>query len=72
MKLADWLAIPNPDGSKKRRNAFAAAIEVTPIMVTQYCEGTAWPGRDKMAAIARETAGAVTANDFVDMQQGAA
>jgi len=72
MKLADWLNLPNSDGSRKRRYEFAKAIGVTPVMVTYYCAGTAWPSREKMTAIARETAGAVTANDFVDMNQGAA
>lgn len=72
MKLADWLKIPNPDGSRKRRSAFAAAIGVTPTMVTQYCDNAMWPGRERMEAIVRETSGAVTANDFIDMQQGAA
>ncbi len=67
MKLADWLALPNPDGSRKRRSAFAAAIGVTPIMITSYCEGRMWPGREKMEAIVRVTGGAVTANDFINM-----
>ncbi len=67
MKLADWLNIPNPDGSRKRRSAFAAAIGVTPTMITAYCADDMWPGRDKMEAIVRETSGAVTANDFIDM-----
>jgi len=68
MKLSDWLLIPNPDGTKKRRSKFAADIGVTPTMITAYCAGQMWPGRDKMEAIARETDGAVTANDFVDME----
>lgn len=66
MKLAEWLNIPNPDGSRKRRNAFAARVGVTPTMITAYCEDRMWPGREKMAAIARETDGDVTANDFVE------
>lgn len=72
MKLAEWLALPNPDGSRKRRYVFAERIGVTPIMVTAYCEGSTWPGRDKMEAIVRETNGAVTANDFIDMQRSGA
>lgn len=67
MKLADWLLLPNPDGTKKRRSAFAAAIGVTPTMITAYCEDRMWPGRERMEAIVRETSGAVTANDFIDM-----
>lgn len=65
MKLADWLNIPNDDGSRKRRRDFAARIGVTPSMVTAYCENRMWPGREKMEAIARETDGAVTPNDFI-------
>ena len=68
MKLKDWLELPNPDGSRRRRSAFAAAIGVTPTMVTQYCEDAMWPGKERMQAIVRETRGAVTANDFIDMQ----
>lgn len=71
MKLVEWLSLPNPDGSKKRRSAFAAAIGVTPIMITAYCEDRMWPGRERMEAIVRETDGAVTANDFIDMQGAA-
>jgi DNA-binding transcriptional regulator YdaS (Cro superfamily) len=71
MKLKDWLNIPNPDGSRKRRSAFAAAIGVTPSMVKQYCDDAMWPGRDRMEAILRETDGRVTPNDFIDMRQGA-
>jgi 3,4-dihydroxy 2-butanone 4-phosphate synthase/GTP cyclohydrolase II len=66
MKLADWLRIPNADGSRKRRYKFAQAIGVTPTMVTEYAEGRIWPGKDKMEAIRRETRGAVTANDFLE------
>lgn len=71
MKLSEWLLIPNPDGSKKRRSAFAKSIGVTPTMVTAYCAGDIWPGRERMEAIARETQGAVTANDFVGAQEPA-
>jgi DNA-binding transcriptional regulator YdaS (Cro superfamily) len=71
MKLVHWLQIPNPDGSRKRRRDFAARIGVTPSMITQYCEDAMWPGRDKMEAIVRETQGAVTANDFINMESKA-
>lgn len=67
MKLADWFHIPNPDGSKKSKRAFAGAIGVTPQMISAYCADT-WPGRARMEAIARETDGAVTANDFVERE----
>jgi transcriptional regulator with XRE-family HTH domain len=65
MKLADWLALPNPDGSRKRKRDFAARIGVTPTMVTEYAEGRMWPGREKIERIVRETDGAVGADDFL-------
>jgi len=72
MKLSEWLDLPNPDGSKKRRDEFAARIDVTPQMISAYCAGKIWPGKERMEKIVRETGGAVTPNDFVDMQQGVA
>lgn len=65
MKLADWLALPNPDGSRKRKREFAARIGVTPTMVTEYAEGRMWPGREKIERIVRETGGDVGADDFL-------
>jgi DNA-binding transcriptional regulator YdaS (Cro superfamily) len=65
MTLNEWLSIPNADGSKKRKNAFAAAIGVTPTMVTEYAEGRMWPRREIVEAIERETGGDVTANDLL-------
>lgn len=65
MKLSDWLAIPNADGSRKRKRDFAARIGVTPSMVTEYALGRMWPGREKIEAIVRETAGKVGPADFV-------
>lgn len=63
MKLADWLK-----QTKTRRNAFAVRIGVTASMITEYCEGRMWPGRDKMESIVRETDGEVTANDFLQIE----
>lgn len=60
MNLTDWLK-----RTKTRRNAFAERIGVPPSVITDYCAGRCWPRRDKMEAIARETNGEVTANDFV-------
>jgi DNA-binding transcriptional regulator YdaS (Cro superfamily) len=65
MKLSDWLAQRNPDGSKKRRYEFARLIGVTPTMVTLYAAGRTWPDRDTVEAIVRATNGAVQANDFL-------
>lgn len=72
MKLADWLKIPNDDGSRKRRRDFAARIGVTPTMITEYCEDRMWPRKEVMEAIFRETAGAVTPTDFINTTQAAA
>lgn len=67
MKLDDWLNLPNLDGSRKRRDEFAFRIDVTPQMISAYCNGAVWPTKERMEAIARETRGEVTANDFIDM-----
>jgi len=75
MKLAEWLDTPNPDGSRKVRGDFAARIGVTPQMISAYCKeppDCPWPGRAVIEAIARETHGAVTANDFANIEQGTA
>jgi DNA-binding transcriptional regulator YdaS (Cro superfamily) len=63
MKLLDWLAIPNADGSRKRRREFAARIGVTPSMVKGYAEDGVWAAKEKQEAIVRETEGLVTPND---------
>lgn len=65
MRLADWFKLRNPDGSKRLRYVFAQRIGRTPSMVTDYCEGRTWPDRETMERIMRETAGDVTANDFL-------
>lgn len=72
MKLADWFETPNADGSKKSKSDFAARIDVTPQMISAYCAGRMWPGKERMESIVRETAGEVTANDFIDMQSAEA
>jgi 3,4-dihydroxy 2-butanone 4-phosphate synthase/GTP cyclohydrolase II len=69
MKLARWLAIPNDDGTRKRRRDFAARIGVTPSMITAYCEDRMWPGKERMEAIVRETGGEVTPNDFIGLSE---
>jgi DNA-binding transcriptional regulator YdaS (Cro superfamily) len=67
MKLSTWLDTPNPDGSRKRRDEFASAIGVTPQMISAYCDGRYWPGKERMESIVRETKGEVTANDFINL-----
>jgi DNA-binding transcriptional regulator YdaS (Cro superfamily) len=71
MKLAEWLDLPNPDGSRKRRDEFATRIDVTPQMISAYCAGTIWPSKKRMENIVRVTEGAVTPNDFVKMDEAA-
>lgn len=67
MKLAEWFDLPNPDGSRKRKDAFAKDIGVTPQIISAYCAGSMWPGRKRMEKIIEVTEGAVTANDFIEM-----
>jgi hypothetical protein len=69
MKLSAWLDLPNPDGSRKRRDEFAARIDVTPQMISAYCSGDVWPGKDRQRLIFKETGGAVTPNDWADIEQ---
>src|SRR3569833_141668 len=63
MKLAEWL----------RRNgvsriAFARRVGLSPAAVTQLCNHqTAWMSRDTAALISRETGGAVTPYDFIEI-----
>lgn len=65
MTLAEWFEKRNPDGSRRLKGSFADAIGVSGSMVTEYCAGTAWPGRETMERIVKETGGEVTANDFL-------
>lgn len=65
MKLADWLK-----KTRTRQYAFAAKIGVSAGMVSDYCNGLARPGRPEIfEAIARETGGEVTPNDFYDLTE---
>lgn len=65
MKLSEWFAQRNPDGSRRLKGKFADAIGRSPSMVSDYCTGRCWPDRETMEAIVRETGGNVTANDFL-------
>lgn len=71
MKLAEWLDLPNPDGSRKRRDKFASDIGVTPQMISAYCTGDVWPGKERQVLIFKETGGDVTPNDWADIPQAA-
>lgn len=61
MKLSVWF-----DLTKKEKRAFAAAIGVTPQMISAYCSGRIWPTKERMKLISEKTDGAVTANDFLE------
>lgn len=67
MRLSDWLRGRDLDPPKPRMtNAeFARLIGCSESLVSQYCDGTVWPGREKMNTVVRVTGGAVTANDFL-------
>lgn len=72
MKLSQWLDIPNPDGSRKRRDKFAESIEVTPQMISAYCaedgKRKIYPSMETQRLIFRETDGAVTPNDWASIE----
>ncbi|HUO54690.1 MAG TPA: 3,4-dihydroxy-2-butanone-4-phosphate synthase [Rhodoblastus sp.] len=61
MKLADWLR-----KSGVSRIEFSRRLGLTPGAVTQLCnQESVWMSRETAQAIARETEGAVTPNDFL-------
>src|SRR5882724_1659742 len=61
MELSGWL-----ERNKTPRSAFARAVGVSPGRITQICEGEL-PSLELAERIARETAGAVTPNDFLGL-----
>ena len=61
MDLAGWL-----ERTKTPRSAFARAVGVSPGRITQICEGDL-PSLELAERIAKETAGAVTPNDFLGL-----
>src|SRR5205085_2428652 len=61
MELSGWL-----ERNKTPRNAFARAVGVSAGRITQICEGEL-PSLELAERIARETAGAVTPNDFLGL-----
>lgn len=60
MKLAEYLEL---HGIK--RGDFASRIGVSGGRVTQLCDEGGWPSREVADKIAVETAGDVTADDFL-------
>ena len=62
MLLSDWLREKGIT-----RVEFAARVGVSPGHITGICDGTTWPSRRVVTAIRRETVGAVTADDFLDL-----
>lgn len=61
MKLADWLR-----KSGVSRIEFSRRLGLTPGAVSQLCnQNSVWMSRETAQAIARETQGAVTPNDFL-------
>lgn len=63
MKLADFLAQKGMTHVE-----FARAIGVTQVAVTRYVAGTRTPRRECMRRIRTVTGGAVTADDFADLE----
>src|ERR1700738_2696072 len=61
MELSGWL-----ERNKTPRNDFARAVGVSPGRITQICEGEL-PSLELAERIARQTAGAVTPNDFLGL-----
>jgi 3,4-dihydroxy 2-butanone 4-phosphate synthase/GTP cyclohydrolase II len=61
MDLSGWL-----ERTKTPRSTFARAVGVSPGRITQICEGEL-PSLELAERIARETAGAVTPNDFLGL-----
>ena len=61
MKLAEWLR-----KSGVSRIEFSRRLGLTPGAVSQLCnQESVWMSRETAQAIARETGGAVTPNDFL-------
>lgn len=67
MKLAAFLSL-----SGITRSQFAERIGVTGATITGYCSGSIWPKREVMERIVAETNGAVTADDFLQMDDSSA
>jgi 3,4-dihydroxy 2-butanone 4-phosphate synthase/GTP cyclohydrolase II len=64
MKLADYLS-----ENSIRPSHFAARIGVSPQTITGWCKGTFWIKRDQAQRVFKETSGAVTPNDFMNVDE---
>lgn len=65
-RLREFLAQPG----SPTRSAFARRIGMSHSYVSQLCNDAApWPSRETMRKIVEATGGAVTANDFVFLDQ---
>lgn len=64
MKLGEYLSSKGIN-----RRDFAREIDVTAGWVTALCDGTGWPSRTVAEKIARATAGEVTADDFLVLDE---
>jgi 3,4-dihydroxy 2-butanone 4-phosphate synthase/GTP cyclohydrolase II len=60
MKLDDYL-----NSKSITRAAFAEKVGVSGGLVTQWCDGSTWPGRENAQRIIEATGGEVTPNDFL-------
>jgi 3,4-dihydroxy 2-butanone 4-phosphate synthase/GTP cyclohydrolase II len=68
MKLDAWFEIPNPDGTRKSKSAFAERIGVTPQMISAYCgDDPPWMSRQVFQRIFVATNGEVTPNDYLGL-----
>jgi 3,4-dihydroxy 2-butanone 4-phosphate synthase / GTP cyclohydrolase II len=64
MKLSEYL-----EANGIKRGEFAKSIGVTGGWITSLCDGSGWPSKEVAENIARATDGAVTANDFLVLDE---
>lgn len=67
MKLAEWFKI-----TLRNKADFAARIDVTPQMISAYCDGRTIPNKERIEAIYRETGHQVAPNDWYDLREDVA
>lgn len=66
MKLAEYL-----ESKGIKRGEFAQSIGVTGGWITSLCDGSGWPSKEVAERIVRATEGAVTADDFLVLDEAA-